>query len=75
MRLIKDEFEIKLLKQSAKIASQAHLRAMKMCKPSMYEYQLAAEVTHEFYNNGACDQAFGLIVAGGANANILHYTK
>jgi Xaa-Pro aminopeptidase len=46
---------------------------MQACKPGMREYQLEAELLHEFRNSGAQSVAYNSIVAGGANSCILHY--
>jgi Xaa-Pro aminopeptidase len=46
---------------------------MQICKPGMHEYQLEAELLHEFRNNGSQSVAYNSIVAGGANSCILHY--
>ncbi|TNF37572.1 MAG: Xaa-Pro aminopeptidase [Gammaproteobacteria bacterium] len=73
MRLYKSRDEILLMKKAAKISAEAHKRAMKACKPGMYEYQLDAEIMYEFQRNGAT-WAYQSIVGGGANGCILHYT-
>ncbi len=73
MRLIKSEAEIALMRASAKIGSQAHVRAIKACKPGMYEYQLEAELMYEFQQQGARFPAYTPIVGSGANSCILHY--
>ena len=73
MRLFKNRDEIRLMKKAAKISVEAHKRAMQICKPGMYEYQLDAEIIHEFQRNGAT-WAYPSIVGSGANACILHYT-
>ncbi len=75
MRLYKSRVEIKLMRQAAKISAAAHKRAMQICKPGMYEYQIEAELTHEFMRNGARSPAYPSIVGGGANGCILHYTE
>lgn len=74
MRLIKDDFEIALMKVAAQISAQGHIRAMQMVKPGMYEYQLEAEVNYVFGQHG-CVPSYNGIVAGGDNANILHYVE
>ncbi|MDH5483743.1 MAG: Xaa-Pro aminopeptidase [Gammaproteobacteria bacterium] len=74
MRLFKNRDELRLMKKAAKISVEAHKRAMQICKPGMYEYQLDAEILHEFQRNGA-GWAYPSIVGGGANACILHYTE
>ena len=73
MRLIKSDFEIDIMKRSAKIASLAHNRAMKFVKPQMYEYELEAEILHEFMIHGIRSPAYQSIVAAGKNACTLHY--
>ena len=75
MRLYKSSHEIKLMRRAAKIAAAAHKRAMQQCKPGLHEYQIEAELTHEFMRQGARSPAYPSIVGGGANACILHYTE
>jgi Xaa-Pro aminopeptidase len=73
MRLFKDEHEIDIMRRAAAISARAHIRAMQICRPGMREYQLEAELLHEFRNSGAQSVAYNSIVAGGANSCILHY--
>jgi len=73
MRLFKDEHELAVMRRAAQISSAAHARAMGFAKPGMREYQVEAEILHEFYRNGARAPAYGSIVAAGANACVLHY--
>jgi Xaa-Pro aminopeptidase len=73
MRLFKDETEVAIMRRAAQISSAAHARAMRMATPGMREYQIEAELIHEFCRNGARQQAYGSIVAAGANACVLHY--
>ncbi|GJM05018.1 MAG: Xaa-Pro aminopeptidase [marine bacterium B5-7] len=75
MRLYKSRLEIKLMRQAAKISAGAHQRAMQSCKPGMHEYQIEAELLHEFIRNGARTAAYPSIVGSGANGCILHYTE
>ena len=75
MRLYKSRHEIKLMRQAARISASAHKRAMQNCKPGMHEYQIEAELTHEFLRNGARAAAYPSIVGSGANGCILHYTE
>ena len=75
LRLYKSAAEIRLMKQAGKIAAEAHIRAMKTCKPGIGEYQLEAEIQHEFGRNGARFPAYNSIVGAGKNACILHYTE
>ena len=73
MRLFKDAYEIEIMRRAAAISARAHIRAMQICTPGMREYQLEAELLHEFRNSGAQSVAYNSIVAGGANSCILHY--
>jgi len=75
MRLIKDEHEISTMRQAADISSQAHRRAMRTARPGLREYELEAELIHEFRRRGAQAPAYTPIVAGGANACVLHYVQ
>ncbi|MDB5776394.1 MAG: pepP [Herbaspirillum sp.] len=73
MRLIKDSTEIAAMTRAGEISAAAHCRAMRMARPGLREYQLEAELLHEFRYNGAQAPAYGSIVATGANACVLHY--
>jgi Xaa-Pro aminopeptidase len=73
MRLFKDAYELDIMRRAAAISARAHIRAMQICKPGIREYQLEAELLHEFRNSGAQSVAYNSIVAGGANSCILHY--
>jgi len=75
MRLVKDRSELRTMRRSAEIAAQAHIRAMMTTKPGMFEYEIEAELLHEFRRQGAQAPAYPSIVAGGANACVLHYTE
>lgn len=74
MRLYKSPQEIKAMGRAARISAAAHRRAMQICRPGMKEYQLEAELLHEFMRQGARWPAYNSIVGGGANGCILHYT-
>ena len=75
MRLIKDDSELAIMQRAADIASAGHARAMHACRPGMAEYELEAELSYEFRKNGADGHAYTPIVAGGANACVLHYVE
>ena len=72
-RLYKSRQEIKAMKKAADIAAAGHCRAMQVCKPGMYEYQVEAELLHTFMSHGSRSPAYPSIVGGGANGCILHY--
>lgn len=74
MRLFKSRNEIDLMRESARIAAQAHRRAMKACRPGLMEYEIVAELLHEFRLHNA-DVSYQPIVGGGENACILHYRE
>ena len=74
MRLFKDAGEQATMLRAATISAQAHARAMRASKPGMYEYEIEAELLHEFRRNGAQAPAYNSIVAAGANACVLHYS-
>lgn len=73
MRLFKDASEIALMQSAASISGAAHARAMRSARVGMHEYELEAELLHEFRRQGSQAPAYGSIVAAGANACILHY--
>ena len=73
MRLAKDEHELRVMRRAAGIAAAAHRRAMQCTRPGRNEYEIEAELLYEFRRNGAQYPAYSPIVAGGANACVLHY--
>ncbi len=74
-RLIKTEEEIEVLKKAIKFTNNAFKRVLKFAKPNIVEYEIEAEITHEFIRNGIKSHAYEPIVASGKNACILHYTS
>lgn len=75
MRLIKGPEELELMRKAAAIAGRAHVRAMRFAQPGLAEYEVEAEILHEFRRHGAQAPAYTSIVAGGANACVLHYVE
>jgi Xaa-Pro aminopeptidase len=75
MRLVKDEHELALMRRACAISSAAHRRAMRAARPGLYEYQVEAELLHEFLHEGAQAVAYNSIVASGPNACVLHYRE
>ena len=75
MRLVKDAHEIDMMRRAARISAAAHLRAMRTTRPGCREYEIEAELLHEFRRNGSQFPAYGSIVAGGRNACVLHYRE
>src|SRR6056297_108473 len=75
LRLYKSAAELRVLRRAGTITGRAHRRAMSACRPGLFEYQLEAELQHEFAVGGARDAAYPSIVGGGQNACILHYIE
>lgn len=73
MRLVKDASEIAIMRRVATISAAAHRRAMRATRPGRHEYEIEAELLHEFRIHGCQAPAYSSIVAGGANACTLHY--
>jgi Xaa-Pro aminopeptidase len=81
MRLVKDALELATMRRAAQISAEAHARAMRYCAArfraapngTVREYEIEAELLHEFRRRGAQSPAYPSIVAAGANACVLHY--
>jgi Xaa-Pro aminopeptidase len=72
MRVYKSREELSVMRRSAKVAIEAHERAMRACRPGLNEADITAELMHTFIRNH-CEPSYLPIVAGGANACVLHY--
>lgn len=75
LRLVKEPEEIELLQKACNITGDAFQRVLKFVKPGIYEYEVEAEITHEYLRQGASGHSYPAIVAGGVNNNILHYNQ
>jgi len=75
MRLHKTEEEVELMATAGTIAAEAHVLAMKNCKPGMNESQIESIIEHHFRMSGANGVAYNSIIGGGENATILHYVE
>jgi len=75
MRLIKESYEIEQIKKALSITAQAHHAAMAMVSSGMKEFEIQAIIEYIFKKNGSKHDAYGTIVAGGNNANTLHYVE
>ncbi len=71
-RLVKSADEIRCMRRAATIAAQGMTRAMRHCRPGLNEAEIQAELVHEYQRHG-CPPSYLPIVAGGANALVLHY--
>jgi Xaa-Pro aminopeptidase len=74
MRLFKSRAEISAMRRAARVAVQAHERAMQTVRPGMFEYEVEAEFRHEFRRNNAW-ASYNPIVGGGRNSCTLHYVE
>ncbi len=75
LRLYKSPAELKLMREAGAISARAHVRAMQVCRPGLWEYQLEAELLHEFIRSGSRAPAYSSIVGSGPNSCILHYRE
>jgi Xaa-Pro aminopeptidase len=75
MRLIKDAHEVDIMRRAAGISAQAHVRAMQATRPGRFEFEIEAELLHEFRRRGSQAPAYGSIVASGRHACVLHYRE
>lgn len=73
LRPIKSETEIALTKKACSITRDAFIRVLKFVQPGVKEYEIEAEIIHEFIKQGATGHAYAPIIASGKNACILHY--
>jgi Xaa-Pro aminopeptidase len=75
LRLFKSSNEIKAMRKAAEISVQAHIRAMEFTQVGKWEYQVEAEIIHEFMKNDCRSPAYPSIIGGGENGCILHYIE
>lgn len=75
LRLFKSPNEIAMMQKAVDITAKAHVSAMQVCQPGMYEYELEATIMYEFMRHGARFPAYGCIVGAGKNTCILHYVN
>ena len=73
LRSVKSDIEVELIKKACEITRDAFVRVLKFTKPGVTEYEIEAEITHEFLRQRATGHAYNPIIASGANANVLHY--
>jgi len=74
MRLYKSREELSTMRRSAKVAIEAHERAMRLCTPGLNEADIHAELLYTFTRRH-CEPSYIPIVGGGANGCVLHYIK
>ncbi|RYZ97710.1 MAG: aminopeptidase P family protein [Sphingobacteriaceae bacterium] len=73
LRPVKSPIEIELTKKACAITRDAFIRVLKFVKPGVTEYEIEAEVIHEFIRQRASGHAYNPIIASGKNAIVLHY--
>ena len=75
LRAIKSAEEIRLMRRAADLTGQAFRRVLGFVRPGVMEYEIEAEIWHEFLKNGSRGPAYGSIIASGPSACILHYVS
>lgn len=74
LRATKSDIELELMKISVEITDKAFRRVLAFVKPGVYEYEIEAEIQHEYLINRATGPAYPSIIAAGKNSCVLHYT-
>lgn len=75
LRAIKSKYEIELIQQACNITEKGFRRLLKFIKPGVMEYEIEAELIHEFIRNRSQGFAYGPIIASGGSACVLHYVE
>jgi Xaa-Pro aminopeptidase len=75
LRAIKSKAEVDLIQQACNITEKGFRRLLKFVKPAVWEYEIEAELVHEFVRNRSRGFAYSPIIASGKNACVLHYTQ
>lgn len=73
MRLLKSKDDLRYLRRACEITAEAHKAGMRATRPGLFEYEVQADIEYVFRKHGSRRNGYGSIVAGGDNANILHY--
>ena len=75
LRSVKEQEELDLIQQACDITEKGFRRILGFTKPGVWEYELEAELVHEFIRNRSKGFAYTPIIAAGNNANVLHYIE
>lgn len=75
LRSVKDAIEIDLIQHACNITEKGFRRILTFVKPNVWEYEIEAELLHEFVKNRSKGFAYTPIIASGNNANVLHYIQ
>ena len=73
LRAIKSKEEVELIQEACNITEKGFRRLLGFVKPGVWEYEIEAELVHEFIRNRSKGFAYGPIIASGFNACVLHY--
>jgi Xaa-Pro aminopeptidase len=75
LRAVKDQIELNLMQHACDITEKGFRRILNFIKPGVWEYEIEAELIHEFVKNRSKGFAYTPIIASGNNANVLHYIE
>lgn len=75
LRSVKDQIELDLMQHACNITEKGFRRILNFVKPGVWEYEIEAELLHEFVRNRSKGFAYTPIIASGNNANVLHYIE
>jgi Xaa-Pro aminopeptidase len=75
LRSVKDPIELALMQQACDITGKGFHRILNFIKPGVFEYEIEAELLHEFVRNRSKGFSYTPIIASGNNANVLHYVE
>ncbi len=75
LRMVKSAHEVELIREACSITEKAFRRVLEFVRPGVMEYDIEAEIIHEFLINRATGHAYSPIIASGADSNILHYNS
>lgn len=75
LRMCKEPEEVELLKEAVNITREGFLRLLRFVKPGVWEYEIEAELIHEFTRRRSAGFAFDPIIASGSSACVLHYIE
>ena len=75
LRAVKTREEVEVTKLAVDITRKAFERVLRFVRPGVMEYEVEAEITHEFLRNRATRHAYGCIIASGDSARVLHYVE
>ena len=75
LQMVKSQHEVDLIQHSVDITGKAFRRVLDFVKPGVWEYEVEAEIIHEFIRNRCTDHAYSPIIASGKSACVLHYTE